>query len=180
MSSTRTLAPQPHCAVPAVVAAIYPDASAAQQLEIFQNCAEHAGPEVAERFFQECLATIRSGIVFGAPVPPPGVELRRVNLEHLQIFYHSTFPEDLQGSNPFTWNFYIGLRGKGPESIIKDLGPAGIAVTIVGLTGKWEACNVLTVMERTRARISYTGRRPFIREIEFPADPRAPPVLQLV
>ncbi|KAJ6579337.1 hypothetical protein B0H10DRAFT_1962960 [Mycena sp. CBHHK59/15] len=169
--------PQPRLTIPAAVAAIYPDASSEQQLAIFQDCAElYGGPEVAEKFFRECQATFRNGIVFGALSPPPGVDLRSIDVDHLTIFYHSTFPESLQNSNPFTWNFYIGLRGQGPQSIMREWNQKGIVVRIAGLTGKWEVCNALTVLQRTRVQISFTdrARKVVTRELEFPADPRIP------
>lgn len=90
-------------------------------------------------------------------VPPPGRDhdLNSIELDHLKLFFHSTYPEHMQSSTPFSWNLYVGLSGKGPESIMPDWSKRGITIEIPNLSGVWTATTFLTILPRTWVRISY-------------------------
>jgi hypothetical protein len=106
--------------------------------------------------------------------PPSNAIVKQANVGPLAIFYHSAYPPHLQQNAPFMWNFYIGRRGQGQSSIMKDWSAQGIRVEIMGFTGKWEDCTLLKIVPSTRVRITYYTS-PGIHakeEVVFPPDPR--------
>ncbi|KAJ7782511.1 hypothetical protein DFH07DRAFT_764659 [Mycena maculata] len=142
-----------------IVAAIYPGTSTEQRRAIVENALHLASYQQVEEHFREFLAISQAGVVFGALSPTWYVD-------NLKVFYHSMFPPSLQNSNPFTWNFYIGVCGHGSESIMENWRQRGIVIKILGLTGKWEECNALTVLADTRYPFG-----------EFPSSERLSPSL---
>ncbi|KAJ7021982.1 hypothetical protein C8F04DRAFT_1194940 [Mycena alexandri] len=169
--STIQISPPATLTVPAVVAAVLPNAK--DHRAIFAETIENEGSyEAAVAYFEDFYKVVNSGVVFGAALPPPDVILSSIDVGRLTVFYHSTFPADLQRGNAFTWNFYIGLRGAGAHSIMSDWSKRGIVVRIPGLARKWEECQVLIVLACTRVRISYPeGTGATTHELVFPPDP---------
>jgi len=155
-----------------------PDVTSAQRRrEIFAETVSTEGSfEAALRlaFVERIHKVVVSGVVMGAPSPPANAEVKSSDVGPFRIFYHATYPSHLQDNSPFMWNFYIGKRGQGLDSIMPDWMRQGIVVKIPGLTGKWGECPVLTIPPSTRVRISYhdSNRTQVTDEVVFPPDPR--------
>jgi hypothetical protein len=73
----------------------------------------------------------------------------------LKIFYHPTYPDYRQATAPFSWNFYIGLAGKGPESIMQDWATKGIVIEVFGMLDCWERTTFMGIRPLKMIRISY-------------------------
>ena len=66
----------------------------------------------------------------------------------------------------------MGTHGGGVKSIMPKWVERGIVVQILGLTGKWEDCQMLTILASTRVRISYPNHGTYTTyELVFPPDP---------
>ncbi|KAJ7890398.1 hypothetical protein B0H13DRAFT_2666015 [Mycena leptocephala] len=160
--------------IPAAVRDMMCNVDPKEHRTIFEDVIKNEGSyEAAVAYFEDIRQVVESGAVFGASLPPPGHILKSVDIGPLAIFYHSTFPAHLQQGNYFTWNFYIGSIGAGEESIMPDWSKRGIVVRILGLTGRWEECLILTIRASTRVRISYSDdtRGTTTHELVFPPDP---------
>ncbi|KAJ7116633.1 hypothetical protein C8R44DRAFT_983656 [Mycena epipterygia] len=166
---------QPLFIVPAVIAALMPNAGTEQQRALFQDIVHSEGSyDAAKAYFENWLTVNNSGIVFGATRPPPNATLRSIEIDRLKVFYQPTFPPNHQQGNPYSWTFYIGRSGKGPESIMVDWSEQGIVVKIQDLIGEWADCNnLLTVLADARVRISFydDARTRLTHELVFPPDP---------
>ncbi|KAJ6513787.1 hypothetical protein C8R47DRAFT_1091830 [Mycena vitilis] len=152
-----------------------PDATALHRQKVFDDTANlFGGFDAAVAYFQSSIDVVASGVVLGAERPPSNAIVKEANVGPLAIFYHSAFPPRLQQSAPFMWNFYIGWRGQGQSSIMKDWSAQGIRVEIMGYTGKWEDCTLLQIAPSTRVRIAYyiSSSTQAKEELVFPPDPR--------
>ncbi|KAJ7677456.1 hypothetical protein B0H17DRAFT_1079222 [Mycena rosella] len=191
MSRTQTrILPKP-VSVPELLAVLLPDGDARQRRELLEDMISVQGShDAAIASLRPTYDVIKAGTVIGvrpcrrhcsgvtssasqAPSPPPNTEVKYADVGPFRIFYHSTFPRNIQNSNPFTWSFYIGQRGQGQDSIMPNWSQHGITIRIPDLTGKWADCPVLTILPSTRVRIVYSEDRTQVtREVVFPPDPK--------
>ncbi|KAJ7756121.1 hypothetical protein B0H14DRAFT_2977966, partial [Mycena olivaceomarginata] len=164
MRSNRTPNPQSaghakHVESMRLLATIYPDLQDSQRQEILQCAlmAHSQDPVAVEHHFQVLLATLRSGAVLGAAVPPAGVDIKSFDFDIHRVFYHPTYPPHVQNA-PFSWNFYIGKRGGGIDSIIQDAHKV-YGIKLLDMTGNWATCYPMTVLPGTRVRLLDAGPR---------------------
>ncbi|KAJ7673466.1 hypothetical protein B0H17DRAFT_1335066 [Mycena rosella] len=80
----------------------------------------YGGYAAAEKYFETYKALYDADMVLlplsRPPIPPCRARLRSIDVANLKIFYHSTYPAHTHKTR-FTWTFYIGVCGQGPESI---------------------------------------------------------------
>ncbi|KAF9021590.1 hypothetical protein BDZ89DRAFT_1137937 [Hymenopellis radicata] len=132
--------------------------------------------EDAEAYYQQTSQAFNSGYIFVHSAPPPGTHLNSVDIGKLTGFYCPTWPAAPKG-HYFTWNFYIGPAGKGPESIIvdSDWAKQGIVAKVEGMkAGKWQVCRGVVIAPRVRVRVSYPDDAlggGITHELVFPPDP---------
>ncbi|KAJ7471266.1 hypothetical protein B0H11DRAFT_1376737 [Mycena galericulata] len=169
MHSNRTPKPQSAKDVESMglLATIYPDLQDSQRQEILQCAlmAHSQDPVAVDHHFRVLLATLRSGAVFGAAVPPAGVDIKSFDFDIHRVFYHPTYP--IQNA-PFSWNFYIGKRGGGIDSIIRDAHKV-YGIKLLDMIGNWATCYPMTVLPGTRVRL--LGRGSEVHELVFPLNP---------
>ncbi|KAJ6614086.1 hypothetical protein B0H10DRAFT_2436184 [Mycena sp. CBHHK59/15] len=142
-----------------LLATIYPDLQDSQRQEILQCAlmAHSQDPVAVEHHFQVLLATLKSGAVFGAAVPPAGVDIKSFDFDIHKV-----------QNAPFSWNFYIGKRGGGIDSIIQDAHKV-YGIKLLDMTGNWATCYPMTVLPGTRVRL--LGRGSDVHELVFPLNP---------
>ncbi|KAJ6481774.1 hypothetical protein C8R45DRAFT_311844 [Mycena sanguinolenta] len=161
-----------------MLAQIYPDMKEDQHREFLQDTLEDVSPEAAVIYFRELLEVTTSGVAFAATVPPANrTDLKSFDFDIHRIFYHSTWPPHLQDRNAFTWNFYIGKRGQGIESIVQDAHKV-YDVKILGMLGEWVGCYLMNVPPRTRVRL--LGSASQVHELVFPPDPNESAVVHFL
>ncbi|KAJ7903879.1 hypothetical protein B0H13DRAFT_2335081 [Mycena leptocephala] len=97
--------------------------------------------------------------VEGAKSPPADVALKSIDIGPHTIFYHRTYPVEVQAAHPFLWSFYIGHAGKGRGSIITDCAQENVVFSIQNGGGKWQNISMLVVLPRTTIRVSYLDSR---------------------
>ncbi|KAJ6478599.1 hypothetical protein C8R47DRAFT_1323077 [Mycena vitilis] len=165
-----------------------PDTSLQHRRDAFNDAVKNEGSvEAAVAWFKRIHDVVTSGAVIGARSPPANAQVKTIDVGPFTIFYHSTFPPHLLEKNVFTWNFYIGLRGQGVDSIMQDWVQQGIVFTIPTLGLVWEDCQLLTILPSTRVRLTYhepfemqrsmgegmkPGRAQVTHELIFPPDPQ--------
>ncbi|KAJ7226729.1 hypothetical protein GGX14DRAFT_626900 [Mycena pura] len=155
--------------IPQILATLLPDGDADRRNTYLQDHIDAMGYEGAVAALRQTYDVVQTGVFVGPPFPPPNAEVQSAEVGPFKIFYHSLYPRELQHRARFNWNFYIGWRGEGLESIMPDWSKRGIVVKITNLLGRWENCRVLTVLPSTRVRITYAG---VTREVVFPPDPK--------
>ncbi|KAJ7096686.1 hypothetical protein B0H15DRAFT_826045 [Mycena belliarum] len=168
--NSQSAGPADHVESMRLLADIYPDLQDSQRQEILQSALmshNHDHVEVVQ-YLQMMLATFRSGAVFGATVPPAGVvDIKSFDFDIHRVFYHSTYPPHTPNA-PFSWNFYIGKRGRGIDSIIQDAHQV-YGINLLDMTGHWTPCFPMNVLPGTRVRM--LGRGSEIHELVFPLNP---------
>ncbi|KAF8213637.1 hypothetical protein K438DRAFT_2009785 [Mycena galopus ATCC 62051] len=139
---------------------VMPEATHEARLDAWrQYITVEGGVGQATQLLYRMSAVVDSGVEFGAITPPTKAQLtwRDVGLS-ISLCVQSMY------------NFYIGRRGKGPESIITDRATERIVVTTPTLYDlEWAECHGLVVRPSTRVRIEEAGET---IEIRFPGDPR--------
>ncbi|KAJ7249731.1 hypothetical protein B0H12DRAFT_1121563 [Mycena haematopus] len=162
---------------PHILDAVLPNTTDAERMQSFRDIVDAKGSVAAAKaYLERHYEFLKTGVVIGAARPPPNAIIHRTNVGPLRLFYHSTFPADLQENSPFSWNLYIGLANRDEESIMPDWEDHGILVEIPNLIGHWERCGALTLLPSTRVRITYPDSsrrgRNFKEEIILPGDPK--------
>ncbi|KAJ7809112.1 hypothetical protein B0H14DRAFT_2867633 [Mycena olivaceomarginata] len=173
--------PLPPATVPAaqLLARLFPDADdEARQASLEDTIRSEGSREAGLALLQRAYNMFNTCPVEGAPLPPAGVALKSINIGLHTIFYHTTYPPEMQADRTFTWSFYIGRAGQGRGSIITDWSQQNIVFRIQIGWGTWEKFSTLLVLPRTTIRVSYPDSSGGIaqEELIFPADPRETPV----
>ncbi|KAF9023348.1 hypothetical protein BDZ89DRAFT_1162798 [Hymenopellis radicata] len=179
MSRTSVVEPKTLLAAPTAGAALIPGTSPEEIRRAYEAMWGANAMEDAEAYYQQASYDFNKGVIF-TPRPPPGTHLNSVDLGKLTVFYCPTWPGAPKG-HYFTWNFYIGPAGQGPESIIvdSDWAKQGIVAKVEGLTaGEWQVCRGNVIAPRVRVRVSYPddalGSK-ITHELVFPLDPTQDP-----
>ncbi|KAJ7847946.1 hypothetical protein B0H14DRAFT_3674353 [Mycena olivaceomarginata] len=104
-----------------LLAHVFPDVDAQAQEKAFRDMIQSEGSKkAAVALLQSVYNNLNKYPVEGAKLPPTGVALRTINTGPHAIFYHRTYPAEVEADHPFFWSFYVGCAGKGPGSIITD------------------------------------------------------------
>ncbi|KAJ7034190.1 hypothetical protein C8F04DRAFT_1183476 [Mycena alexandri] len=102
-----------------LILAEHPDATPQFQEKMFRQMVDFEGSfDAAVAFYKRALEVFDSGVSMGPSRPPANAELESVEFGPFTVFSHSLYPGQLQATNPFMWNFYIGERGGDRRSII--------------------------------------------------------------
>ncbi|KAJ7631891.1 hypothetical protein DFH06DRAFT_1337412 [Mycena polygramma] len=114
----------------------------------------NGGFDEAVKYYKQSMELYNSGAMIGGQTPPPNVLVKEATVGPYTIFYHSG-PKHLEGAAAFLWSAYIGLRGKGQESIIPttEWKREGIHVEVLH-NDEWQACGMLLVTPLTRVRFT--------------------------
>ncbi|KAF7366476.1 hypothetical protein MSAN_00904600 [Mycena sanguinolenta] len=123
----------------------------------------------AEYHFGVSLKASKMNTVFGAKVPPATRmdDLKSFDFDIHRVFYHPTYPADCPNPGLFTWNFYIGKRGEGVESIDQDAEKT-YRIQLLDF-GRWGPCKILNVLPGTRVRMLGSDSR--FHQLVFPNNP---------
>ncbi|KAK7025225.1 hypothetical protein R3P38DRAFT_2953401 [Favolaschia claudopus] len=150
---------------------IYPELGEDQLREILQSALNKMSPDAVENHFRVLLEVANSGAVFGPATPPPGAQLKFFDFDIHRVFYHPLYPPSIPNPGLFSWNFYIGQRGKGVDSIIPNAQQL-YDIQLLDAPENWEQCRPLNVLPLTRVRLF---RRGFpVQELVFPPNPSDP------
>ncbi|KAJ7699185.1 hypothetical protein B0H14DRAFT_3035952 [Mycena olivaceomarginata] len=153
--------PLPPATVPAaqLLARLFPDADdEARQASLDNTIRSEGSREAGLALLQRAYNMFNTCPVEGASLPPAGVALRNIDIGPHTIFYHPTYPAEMQADRAFTWSFYIGRAGQGRGSIMTDWSQKNIVFRIQIGWGMWEKFSTL------------------LEELIFPADPCETPV----
>ncbi|KAJ7226726.1 hypothetical protein GGX14DRAFT_417202, partial [Mycena pura] len=169
MESPGHTIPEEPVSLPQILATLLPDGEADRRKTFLQDHIDGMGYEAAVVALRQTYNAVQTGVVVGASFPPPRAEVKSAEVGPFKIFNHSLYPRELQHRTQFQWNFYIGWRGEGLESIMPDWSKRGIVVKIPNFIGQWENCPLLIILPSTRVRITYAGAT---HEVVFPPDPK--------
>ncbi|KAJ7805069.1 hypothetical protein B0H14DRAFT_2881934 [Mycena olivaceomarginata] len=173
--------PLPPATVPVaqLLARVFPDADDETRKVALSNMIQSEGSRKAGlALLQDVYNKLNTYPVEGAKLPPASVALRTIDIGPHAIFYHRTYPAEVQADHPFLWSFYIGRAGQGRGSIITDWSKQNVVFSIQSGREMWENISTLVVLPRATIRVSYLDSSGGItqEELVFPADPRETPI----
>ncbi|KAJ7854824.1 hypothetical protein B0H14DRAFT_3865406 [Mycena olivaceomarginata] len=173
--------PPPPVTVPVVqlLARVFPHADFKARNDALRQLVQGEGSkQAALAVLQYAYNNLNLYPVEGAKRPPADVALKSIDIGPHTIFYHRTYPVEVQAAHPFLWSFYIGHAGKGRGSIIADCAQENVVFSIQSGRGKWQNISTLVVLPRTTIRVSYLDSRGAAtqEELVFPSDPREAPI----
>ncbi|KAJ7822721.1 hypothetical protein B0H14DRAFT_2827788 [Mycena olivaceomarginata] len=118
--------PLPPATVPAaqLLARLFPDADdEARQASLDNTIRSEGSREAGLAYCNVPTICLNTCPVEGASLPPAGVALRSIDIGPHTIFYHPTYPAEMQADRAFTWSFTLAVLEKDGEELIFPADP---------------------------------------------------------